>query len=46
MKYYSYKETTGFPNTLKRYERLFNFEKTPGKNGDEQKQRRKSIYLV
>jgi hypothetical protein len=37
MKYYSYNETAGSPGDLKRYERLFNSEKTPGRNGEEQK---------
>jgi hypothetical protein len=37
MKYYSHKEAAGSPNTLKRYERLFNFEKETGRNGDVQK---------
>jgi hypothetical protein len=37
MKYYAQNETAGSLDDLKRYERLFNSEKTPGRNGDEQK---------
>jgi hypothetical protein len=37
MKYYAHKEPAGSPNNLKRYDLLINFEKTPGRNSDEQK---------
>jgi hypothetical protein len=37
MKYYAHKEATGSPEDLKQYEKLFNFEKTPERGGDEQK---------
>jgi hypothetical protein len=37
MKYYFHKETVGSPEELKRLDRLFSFEKTPGRNRDEQK---------
>jgi hypothetical protein len=37
IKYYAHNETAGSLDDLKRYERLFNSEKTPEKNGDEQK---------
>jgi hypothetical protein len=42
MKYYSHNEAAGSPEYLKWYERLFNFEKTPGRGGGEQK-REKAI---
>jgi hypothetical protein len=37
MKYYAHNETVGSLDDLKRYERLFNSEKTPERKGDEQK---------
>jgi integrase len=42
MKYYAPNEAAGFPEDLKRYERIFDFGKTPGKDGDGQK-RKKAI---
>jgi integrase len=38
MKYYAHKEAAVSPEHLKRYERLFDFAKTPERDGDGQKQ--------